>query len=313
MSDAAAGHLATLAAGSRSFSFASRFLPARRRADAALLYAFCRWVDDLADEAPDPGEARLRLDEVEAELSGAAPRRPIVAALASMAERVDLDLAHALELVRGVRSDLEAVRVPDDRALLRYCYRVAGTVGLMMCPVLGVRVEAAQPFALDLGVAMQLTNICRDVLEDARRGRVYLPADRLAAAGVSQAGLLTLSPERPSGVERVVQDLLQLAERYYQSADRGLGFIPVGPRVAIAVASRVYREIGRRLLARGGAALAGRTVVSGPRKGWVALVAVVGLARPTATGWWRRPHAAELHRHLVGLPGADPRLLEAAR
>ncbi|MCA9549582.1 MAG: phytoene/squalene synthase family protein [Myxococcales bacterium] len=307
------GHLATLAAGSKSFSFAARFLPAERRADAALLYAFCRWVDDLADEAPDPAEARARLDAVEAQLSAQEPELPQVAELVAMARRVGMDLAHARELVRGVRSDLGVVRVADDRALFRYCYRVAGTVGLMMCPVLGVRAEEALPFAVDLGVAMQLTNICRDVREDALRGRVYLPATRLAAAGVSQDGLLALAPERAGGVERVVQDLLLVAERYYHSAERGLRFIPARPRVAIAVASRVYREIGRRLIARGTPVLAGRTVVSGARKAFVAVGGVLGvLARAVAVAW-ARPHAAELHLHLAGLPGADvPRLLGRA-
>ncbi|MCA9556651.1 MAG: squalene/phytoene synthase family protein, partial [Myxococcales bacterium] len=126
MSWGADSHLAVLAAGSKSFSFAARFLPAERRADAALLYAFCRWVDDLADEATDLEEARVRLDAVEADLRRAQPSLPLVAELATMARRVGLDLAHARELVEGVRSDLERVRVPDDRDLLRYCYRVAG-------------------------------------------------------------------------------------------------------------------------------------------------------------------------------------------
>ncbi|MCA9555118.1 MAG: squalene/phytoene synthase family protein, partial [Myxococcales bacterium] len=111
------------------------------------------------------------------------------------------------------------------------------------------------------------------------------------------------------GVERVVQELLLVAERYYASAARGLGFIPVGPRIAIAVAASVYREIGRRLLARGAAALRGRTVVSGGRKAWVALGAVLGLLGRDLLGAHGRPHAAELHHHLAGLPGANvPRL-----
>jgi phytoene synthase len=301
----AEGALAALAAGSRSFAFAARFLPAECRADAARLYAFCRWVDDLADEAPEPTEARARLDQVTAELADPGPASAHVAELRAVAERSGMALAPAAALVAGVRSDLDPVRIPDDRALLRYCYQVAGTVGLMMCPLIGVRTSAAWPFAVDLGVAMQLTNICRDVLEDARRGRVYLPADRLARAGVSQEALLRLAPERVGGVEAVVQDLLLLAEHYYHSAERGLRYIPLRPRLAIAVASRVYREIGRRLLARGGRALEGRVVVSGPRRAWVAFGGVLGVIARAAAGRWARPHAPELHRHLAGLPGAD--------
>lgn len=297
--------LEVLARGSKSFRFASHFLPADRRGEAALLYAFCRLVDDLADDAPSPEVAQADLDAVVAELDGAAPARPVIGALIELSARRGLDLRHAHELVRGVRSDLEPVRVKDDGALLRYCYRVAGTVGLMMSPIIGVTDGAAAPFALDLGIGMQLTNICRDVAEDARLGRVYLPASRLEAVGVSQDDLLQGRPGIDGGVRRVVQDLLLLAERYYASADRGLRYIPLRPRAAILVASRVYREIGRRLLANGADALAGRTVVSGGRKVWVAAGALAALGSPRVFGFGRPRHLAALHSELVGLPGAD--------
>lgn len=294
-----------LAEGSRSFRFASHFMPAARRNDAALLYAFCRLVDDLADDAPSPEVARADLAGVRAELFGEAEARPLLSAFLQMAARTGLDLRHADELIEGVLSDQDPVRVPDDRALVRYCYRVAGTVGLMMCPVLGVTAQEALPFALDLGVAMQLTNISRDVAEDARLGRVYLPADRLAAAGVMQAELLEGRVDRPEGVCAVVQDLLLLAEQYYRSASLGMRFIPWRPRMAILVASRVYREIGLKLLSRGADPMAGRTVVSGPRKAVVASSAIAQLARPSVLGLIRAPHTPQLHVHLRDLPGAD--------
>ena len=166
---------AVFAAKARTFHWSARLLPADRRDDAAVVYAFCRLVDDTADEAPTAAVAAAALDRLAAELEGRAEPRPLVAAFLDTAARRGLPLDAARELLAGVRSDLGVVRIADDDALLVYCYRVASTVGLLMCGVLGVRERDALPFAVDLGVAMQLTNICRDVAEDAGRGRVYLP------------------------------------------------------------------------------------------------------------------------------------------
>ena len=204
------------------------------------------------------------------------------------ADRTGIPVGAALELIVGVRSDMHPVRVADDRELLRYCYRVAGTVGLMMCGVLGVRDTDALPFAVDLGVGMQLTNICRDVAEDAGRGRVYLPATRLHAAGVEPAGLLpdgaTRAPAAP-----VVRDLLQLGERYYRSADAGMRYIPWRARFAILVASRVYRAIGFRVRAQGYDPDQGRAYVSRWRK---VLWTLRGLPTAPASRWVARDPTA---------------------
>lgn len=297
---------AVLAAGSRSFHLASRFLPRARRADAAVVYALCRTVDDEADERTDDDEARRALDAIRAELDGKASPRPVVAAFRSVADRVGIDVRHAHHLIDGVASDIGLVRVPDDRRLLRYCYEVAGTVGLLMCPVLGVQAGEAHPYALDLGVGMQLTNICRDVKEDAANGRVYLPLARLSAVGVDPEALVRGEAVDRAAVARVVRELLGLAERYYDSAAHGMHHIPAGPRAAILVAGRVYREIGRLLLEREADALAGRTIVPGGRKLRTALAAAARLLTPLAWGVGARPHEAGLHHHLADLPGADP-------
>ncbi|MCB9664776.1 MAG: phytoene/squalene synthase family protein [Alphaproteobacteria bacterium] len=293
---------AVLAAGSRSFHFASLFLPADRRQDAALLYALCRHVDDLADEAPDAAQATAALARLEAELTGARRPRPLVAAIHELARRRDLELVHAVHLIEGVRGDLDEVRVADDVELVRYGYRVAGTVGLMMCAVLGVRDPRARAFAVDLGVAMQLTNICRDVAEDARLGRVYLPATRLRALGVDPAPAAVL--EAREAVRRVVHDLLGMADRYYRSAEDGMHHIPWRARLAIVVAARVYRRIGVRLARNGCDPLVGRTVVPWWEKGLAALGALLAWPRIARRRAAHRPH---LHRALRGLPGADPR------
>ena len=229
---------ATLAGKARTFHWASHLLPAATRDDAALVYAFCRLVDDTADEALDPLLAASALARLEAEMLGQEPARPLLASFREAAARLELPLASATELIAGVRSDLERVRVADDPALLLYCYRVASTVGLMMCAVLGVRRRDALPHAVDLGIAMQLTNIARDVAEDAARGRVYLPRQRLERAGVDPEALVRGSADR-GAVARVVADLLDLADRYYGSADDGMRYIPWRARQAILVASRV--------------------------------------------------------------------------
>lgn len=296
-----------LATHARSFRWAGALLPRHQLDEAAVIYAFCRLVDDLADESPDPGTARRHLGALRAELRAEAHPRDLVAATVSVLDR-GVGVAPAVHLIDGVLSDLEPVRLPDDAALHRYSYAVAGTVGLMMCAVLGVHAPEAWPFAVDLGVGMQITNICRDVREDAARGRIYLPADRLESAGVPGRRLLEAAAGGPAldDLERgalavVVRDLLDDADRYYRSADAGMRFIPLRARLAIRVASRVYRGIGVRLRRHGGDPWQGRTVVGWTGKlGWTLAATGATLAHLIAG---RPPHDPHLHRHLRDRPG----------
>jgi phytoene synthase len=290
----------------RTFWWAGLLLPREVRDDAATVYAFCRLVDDTGDEGDDRHSAKLALEALSNEVLGRAEARPLVAEFREVARRRELPLQAASELIAGVRGDLGVVRMADDAELLRYCYRVASTVGLMMCGVLGVRRREALPHAVDLGIAMQLTNICRDVAEDAGRGRVYLPAGRLRAAGVDPEELVAggAAPER---VARVVGEVLALADRYYRSADGGMRDIPWRFRPAILVASRTYRAIGVRLRRRDSDALAGRTVVPWPEKMVWGTRAVAASLRPAILGITPRwAHDRALHQALRGLPGANP-------
>lgn len=301
-----AGARAVLSTHAKSFRFAGLFLPASRLDDAAIVYAFCRIVDDAIDEAPSREAARQEAKALADELDGRATPRPAVAAFLVTAKRLALDLGFARALIEGVAFDAnERVRLADDAALLRYCYLVAGTVGGMMCAVLGVKEREALPHAIDLGVGMQLTNICRDVLEDAGRDRVYVSGTRLKAHGVDDPEGLPeiMAAQRVdrAAVAGVVKDLLVLADRYYASADAGMRFIPWRSRLAILVAGRVYRAIGLKLRRRHCDALAGRVSTLTAEKLWQALRAVgafVGLrfARPV-------PHDKTLHTALKGLPG----------
>lgn len=287
----------------RTFRLASLLLTDQQRDEAAILYAFCRLVDDTVDEAPDAALARERLEALRLELEGQRPARPLIAAFVALCTQRDIPLRAAHELIEGVASDLEEVLLPSDAQLLRYCYRVAGTVGIMMCGVIGVTQARALPFAIDLGVGMQLTNICRDVLEDSHRGRVYLPQARLRAAGTSQEALLRGDPD-PQALASVVGDLLALADQYYASGHAGMRYIPLRPRMAIAAASRMYRAIGWRLRRHHCAVMEGRTVVPRWEKGlW--LGRAMGWSLGASLGPEPR-HQAQLHTHLAGLPGAAP-------
>lgn len=300
----------------RSFSWAAFFLPRDRHDDAAVVYAFCRLVDDLVDEAPDIPTGAAAIEKLIAELHGHDDPRELVAAYREVATRSGIADDAAEHLAEGVQSDAGEVLLQSDRDLIRYCYRVAGVVGVMMCGVLGVQDPRALPHAIDLGIGMQLTNICRDVLEDAERGRVYLPEERLRAIGVSHAELLDAARRDELDIRHVVRDLLALAERYYLSAEAGMRFIPARSRAAILAASRIYRAIGQRLLRKGANPLSGRTIVPWTGRLTRALGALGAFLKPKTLGLTAyRGHDASLHMHLSGFPGANlpPEALDAAR
>lgn len=238
----------------KTFRAASVFLSPEQQDDAAIAYAFCRLVDDAVDEAENLEVAKLELNRLEASLNEGMGD-DIVVAYRQLAFRCGFGLEPAFDLIRGARSDLERVRVENDQELLTYCYRVAGTVGLMMCGILGVTDSRAKEHAVDLGIAMQLTNICRDVLEDARRDRIYLPGARLRQAGTTAQAVLEESELPPEGsrsqvvlaTASVVDDLLRLADEKYSSGLAGFRYLPARPRLAIQVASHLYRNIGLKL------------------------------------------------------------------
>jgi phytoene synthase len=267
----------------RSFRWASAFLSRAQRQRVASLYAFCRAVDDLADADWVSPEAKRDLDRLQAALSAEPNGEPLWPEgylwFRTLCIESGIDFAVVRDLLLGMRSDLELVRMQSDQELLRYCYRAAGTVGLMMCSVLGVRDPRALRHAVHLGIAMQLTNISRDVREDAELGRVYLPAERLAAYGVASEQLVQGGAD-PVAVSLVVSDVLGLAERYYRSGDAGMRFLPARARWAVLVASRLYRGIGRRLRRRNGSnPLRGRVVVPWFEK--------VGLVTAATASWIR--------------------------
>jgi phytoene synthase len=277
---------ATIQQHSKSFALASRLLPAAVANDAVAIYAYCRHADDAIDLAP-PGRQRARLAQLRADLDGIYAGLPMDDPFLSLFQTV----AHARgiprgyldELLAGMEMDVANVAYERWDTLLRYCYRVAGTVGLMMCHVMGVRGSEALTHAAHLGIAMQLTNIARDVREDWERGRLYLPDELLARSGFPALRRALGQPFPASAVPAVAKataTLLDRADAYYRSGDAGLAYL--SPRCAFAVgtARRVYARIGDRVRAQGCDPLAGRAVVS--RRGKLAAVARAALVAARA-------------------------------
>ncbi len=283
----------------RSFHWARRLLGATHATRATRLYGLCRTIDDMADECHCPEAAQTQLDGVARDIRAGNSSDPVVADGLALMHECGIEPAVLLALIAGVSADLRSVRVPDMDALLQYSFRVAGTVGLMMCKVLDTHNPRAMAHAVDLGIAMQLTNICRDVAADAAVGRRYLPA---TLVGDMEPALLiqpdaALQPRLKACISR----LLARADLHYQSAEIGLPYLPLGARTGILAAARVYRAIGTELLARGGDYWTERVVVSQQRKLWV--TAQLAATQPVRASFWRLPrgHDAQLHTALGGV------------
>lgn len=252
--------------GSKSFFAASLLLPARVRAPATALYAFCRLADDLIDLGHDPAGAMRELaDRLDAVYAGRPAALDADRALACTVHRFAIPRALLDALLEGFLWDAAGRQYHTVEQLHDYGARVAGTVGAMMSLVMDTR--EAQPLAraCELGVAMQFTNIARDVGEDARNGRLYLPRDWLAEAGVDAEAWLA-QPVFDFRIAVVVQRLLAEADRLYERAEHGIAALPRDCRPAIRAARLVYAEIGRELERQGLDSVHHRAFVPKPRK-----------------------------------------------
>ena len=226
-----------------TFNFAGRFLSRDQLLNAAKLYALCRQVDDIADEADDALLARSQLQAIHAAITNSTeipylndnPRLVL-------SNKALYPFEHLLE---GVIQDTFPVSVQTVTELIDYCYKVAGSVGLMMCNVLNVDDKRAFPYAVALGIAMQLTNICRDVVEDANNQRVYLPKELIGNVSADQ--IINPDEKLRLVLREAVSELLEIADHHYRYAYEGLVFLPFRARVAILVAGQAYREIGNKL------------------------------------------------------------------
>jgi 15-cis-phytoene synthase len=252
--------------GSKSFFAASLLLPHHVRVPATALYAFCRVADDAVDLTNDPASAvaglNTRLDTIYA---GAPADDPVDRALAAVVRSFALPRAHLDALLDGFVWDGEGRRYETIGDLRAYAARVAGTVGVMMTLLMGERSAATLARACDLGVAMQLTNIARDVGEDARNGRVYLPLAWMREAGLDPENWLK-SPRHEQGLAVVVQRLLAEAAGLYERSRQGITLLPADCRPAIHAARLVYSDIGAEIARNRHDSVSQRAYVSGPRK-----------------------------------------------
>ncbi len=278
----AAACKAAIVDGSRSFHLASLLMPRRCREPAYALYAFCRLADDAVDLSAGKAAAlarlRLRLDAAYALRPF---DHPADRAFADMAWRYGMPRALPEALIEGLAWDAESRRYADLSALRAYGARVAGAVGAMMTVLMGPRDPVVLARACDLGVAMQLTNIARDVGEDARAGRLYLPLDWLRAEGIDPEDFLA-APRHSPGLGAVVAALLAEAERLYDRAAWGVRGLPRPARPAIRAARLLYREIGREVARRGFDSVGSRAVVGAATKRRLLAAAMVGWEAPDA-------------------------------
>lgn len=293
--------LRTIQKGSKSFALAAQLFAPRTREGAILLYAWCRHCDDVTDEQvlgfraerPSNGssEAEERLTALEREthraLAGEPVGEPAFAALKEVVRRHGIPERHPLDHLKGFAMDVAGLRYETLDDCCRYCYHVAGVVGVMMAYVMGARGEDTLDRASDLGLAFQMTNIARDVMDDAEAGRVYLPEEWLREAGVPPAEIAR--SEHRCAVYAVTERLLDEAERYYASAQVGLARLPLRSAWAVATARRVYRDIGRLLRERGPRAWDRRASTGRGRKLSLALAAAGDAV--AATGW-QKGHAS---------------------
>ena len=223
----------------KSFYWASFFLPKRNKDAATKLYSICRFFDDLADDNNEDqtkiltGEFKKICDDLS---------HPINEFFTSH----NLSIKILGDLVDGLVKDQTDVRIKNEKELIQYAYQVAGTVGLMMSPLIMVNNNKANKHAIDLGIAMQLTNIARDIYEDALMNRIYLPQDWISNTDISELTDISSNKDLIQ-IKSAIKRLILLSETYYKNGFAGMRYIPLKTRLAIFFAAKIYRAIGQKI------------------------------------------------------------------
>jgi phytoene synthase len=264
------------ASSGSSFYYAFRFLPPPRRAAITAFYAFCREVDDVVDEVHDPGVAATKLAWWRKEVASAyagAPSHPVMKALMPHVQAYAIEARHLLAVIEGCEMDLQQSRYLDFAGLSRYCQLVAGVVGEVAANIFGRSDEATTVYAHKLGLAMQLTNIIRDVGDDARRGRIYLPGDEMKRFDVKPSDIL--KRDAPWGYGERFSALMRFqAERAHRTYDAAFALLPEVDRRAqrpgLAMA-QIYRTLLREIEADDFRVLHQRVSLTPLRKVWIAM------------------------------------------
>ena len=296
----------TMEVGSKSFAAASTLFDPATRRSVLMLYAWCRYCDDTIDdqvlgfrtEQPAVDTVAKRLADLRSQtasaFAGESQSIPAFAALQQVINEHGLSQQFAFDHLQGYAMDVEQTHYVTLNQTLTYCYHVAGVVGLMMAQIMGAKSSTTLDSACDLGLAFQLTNIARDIVEDAEAGRCYLPEQWLREEGLSLDNFA--APEHRQALSRVAARLVDYADPYYHSAYQGLPALPLRSAWAVATARRVYREIGRRVKKAGAGAWQQRLSTAKWEK-LLMLIAAAGdvvLSRlqattPRSAALWQRP------------------------
>ena len=251
----------------KSFYWASFFLPKKNRIAASRLYSICRYLDDVADNSKLDTSSQIKniFNQIKENESSE---------INIFFKKNNINLGILKDLIDGLISDQQNVRVTDEKELIDYSYKVAGTVGLMMLPIINTKDAEARKHAIDLGIAMQLTNIARDVYEDAKMNRLYLPKEWLGQVSISDLIDNELDDQKKKLIELSIKNLIELSDKFYANGFSGMKFIPLRTRLAIFFAAKIYKGIGEKIKSGGYVYKLERIYLNKLEKLWITIISV---------------------------------------
>ena len=251
----------------KSFYWASFFLPKKNRIAASRLYSICRYLDDVADNSKLDTSSQIKniFNQIKENESSE---------INIFFKKNNINLGILKDLIDGLISDQQNVRVTDEKELIDYSYKVAGTVGLMMLPIINTKDAEARKHAIDLGIAMQLTNIARDVYEDAKMNRLYLPKEWLGQVSISDLIDNKLDDQKKKLIELSIKNLIELSHKFYANGFSGMKFIPLRTRLAIFFAAKIYKGIGEKIKSGGYVYKLERVYLNKLEKLWITIISI---------------------------------------
>ncbi len=251
----------------KSFYWASFFLPKKNRIAASRLYSICRYLDDVADNSKLDTSSQIKniFNQIKENESSE---------INIFFKKNNINIGILKDLIDGLISDQQNVRVTDEKELIDYSYKVAGTVGLMMLPIINTKDAEARKHAIDLGIAMQLTNIARDVYEDAKMNRLYLPKEWLGQVSVSDLIDNKLDDQKKKLIELSIKNLIELSDKFYANGFSGMKFIPLRTRLAIFFAAKIYKGIGEKIKSGGYVYKLERIYLNKLEKLWITIISI---------------------------------------
>ena len=251
----------------KSFYWASFFLPKKNRIAASRLYSICRYLDDVADNSKLDTSSQIKniFNQIKENESSE---------INIFFKKNNINLGILKDLIDGLISDQQNVRVTDEKELIDYSYKVAGTVGLMMLPIINTKDAEARKHAIDLGIAMQLTNIARDVYEDAKMNRLYLPKEWLGQVSVNDLIDNKLDDQKKRLIELSIKNLIELSDKFYANGFSGMKFIPLRTRLAIFFAAKIYKGIGEKIKSGGYVYKLERVYLNKLEKLWITIISI---------------------------------------